>query len=163
MNSVYLILGGNLGNKRYNLEKALRCVSLEIGIIKRKSGIYETEPWGYEDNRNFFNQVIEINTSLNPPELLEKIKTIEARFGRSNNGSAKYQPREMDMDILFFNDEIIQLPGLTIPHPRLHERNFVLIPFIDLAADFIHPVFNQTIMQLKSQCKDKKWTKLVTG
>lgn len=163
VNSAYIILGGNLGDKRKNLETAQRLVSLQIGKIKRSSGIYETEPWGFEDSRNFFNQVIEIDTGLNPPELLERIKKIEAKFGRIKKQSKKYQSRQMDMDILFFNNEIIRLPGLTIPHPRIHERNFVLVPLSELAADFVHPIFNQTILQLKSQCKDRKWTKSVSG
>lgn len=162
MNTVYINLGGNLGDKRKNLEIALQVISRKIGKIQRQSLIYETEPWGFEDSKNFFNQVIEIDTSSNPPELLEKIKKIEERFGRSENQSAIYQPRQMDIDILFFNDEIIKLPGLVIPHPRLHERNFVLEPLSELAADLVHPIFNQTILQLKATCKDKKWTKPVT-
>jgi len=162
VNSVYIILGGNLGDKRKNLEIALQVISQKIGKIQRQSLIYETEPWGFEDSKNFFNQVIEIDTSLNPSELLERIKKIEERFGRSENQSPKYQSRQMDIDILFFNDEIIKLPGLVIPHPRLHERNFVLVPLSELAADLVHPIFNQTILQLKAACKDKKWTKPVT-
>ncbi len=142
---------------------ARRFIGLEIGEIKQQSGIYETQPWGFEDSRNFYNQVIEISTSLSSAELLERIKKAEARFGRSHSQSKKYQSRQMDMDILFFNNEIIQLPGLTIPHPRLHERNFVLIPLSELAADYVHPVLNQTVLQLKSQCRDKKWVKPVTG
>ncbi len=161
MNSVYIILGGNLGDIRKNMEIALQVISQKIGKIHRQSHIYETEPWGFENSKNFFNQVIDIDTSLNPPELLEKIKKIEERFGRSENQSPKYQPRQMDIDILFFNDEIIKLPGLVIPHPRLHERNFVLAPLSELAADLVHPIFNQTILQLKAACKDKKWTKPV--
>jgi 2-amino-4-hydroxy-6-hydroxymethyldihydropteridine diphosphokinase len=161
VNSVYIIIGGNLGNKSKNLEIAHRFINLEIGEIERESGIYETEPWGFEDSRNFFNQVIKIKTQLSPSEILERIKKIESRFGRSTGQSIKYQSRQMDMDILFFNDNIIKLPGLTIPHPRLHERNFVLAPLCELAADFVHPVFNQTIRQLRSQCKDKKWIRSV--
>ena len=161
MNSVYIILGGNLGNKSINLETARRLINLEIGEIEKESGIYETEPWGFDDSRNFFNQVIKVKTKLNPSEILVRIKEIESRFGRSGRQSPVYQSRQMDMDILFFNDDIIKLPGLIIPHPRLHERNFVLVPLTELAADFVHPIYNQTIRQLKSQCKDKKWTKSV--
>ena len=162
MNSVYIILGGNLGNKRKNLLLAHRMVRREIGKIRRLSNIYETEPWGFEDSNTFLNQVAEIHTSLEPLEILEKIKRIEAHLGRTINQHVKYQPRQMDIDMLFFNNEVIHLPGLTIPHPLLHIRNFVLVPLCELAADFIHPVFDKTILQLKDECKDNRWTRIAT-
>ena len=163
MNSTYLILGGNLGDRRKNLEIVLPLIIRTIGKIQKQSFIYETEPWGFEDSKNFLNQVLKINTSLDPTELLERIKIIEERFGRLENQPPGYQSRQMDIDILFFNDEIIKMPGLIIPHPRLHERNFVLVPLCEVAADFVHPIFNQTILQLKAGCKDRKWTKPVAG
>jgi 2-amino-4-hydroxy-6-hydroxymethyldihydropteridine diphosphokinase len=161
VNSVYLVLGGNLGNRKKNLEIALRMIGVEIGIIQRLSGIYETEPWGFKDTGNFMNQVIEITTDLQPPEVLEKIKKIETYFGREMHEHIKYEPRRMDIDILFYNSEIIQLPDLNIPHPYLHERNFVLVPLNELAADFIHPLLKKSISQLKSECKDTKWTNAI--
>jgi 2-amino-4-hydroxy-6-hydroxymethyldihydropteridine diphosphokinase len=161
MSSVYLILGGNLGDRQKNLEVSRHIIGLEIGIIQRFSGIYETEPWGFEDSRNFLNQVIEISTSLNPMNVLGKIKKIEAGFGRSVNQSVKYQPRKMDIDMLFYDHQVINLPELIIPHPLLHERNFVLAPLCELAADFIHPTLNKTIHRLKAECRDKKWTRPV--
>jgi len=159
VNSVYIILGGNLGDKSKNLGIARLIINLEIGKIVRQSDVYETEPWGFENPDNFLNQVIEIKTSLNPLDLMKKIKKIETRFGRSTNQPSPYQSRQMDIDILFFNDEIIELPELVIPHPRLHERNFVLVPLTELEASLVHPVFNKTIRQLKAICKDKKWVK----
>ncbi len=138
---------------------AHRIIDLQIGKIQRSSGIYETEPWGFEDSRSFYNQAIEINTSLNPLEVLGEIKKIEASFGRQESQPLEYQSRKMDIDMLFYNNEIINLPELIIPHPRLHERNFVLAPLCEIAADIIHPVFNQTVLQLKNGCKDKKWTR----
>jgi 2-amino-4-hydroxy-6-hydroxymethyldihydropteridine diphosphokinase len=137
-------------------------ISSEIGKVHRLSNIYETEPWGFNDPKTFLNQVVEIYTSLNPLELFEKIRKIEAAFGRKLDNHIQYQPRKMDLDILFYNREIIHLPGLIIPHPLLHKRNFVIVPLCELAANFIHPVFNKTILQLKADCKDNKWTRIVT-
>lgn len=162
MNSVYLILGGNLGNRRKNLVLALGMIRVEIGNILRGSNIYETEPWGLKNVKTFYNQVIEINTFLTPLELLEKINSIESSFGRGRNQHIRYQSRRMDIDILFYNKEVVNLPELTIPHPRLHERNFVLMPLCELAAELIHPVFDKTIRQLKAECKDDKWTRIVS-
>lgn len=162
MNLAYLILGGNLGNKRKNLAHALGMISVETGNIQRLSNIYETEPWGLKNVKTFFNQVIEIKTSLEPLELLEKINSIELSFGRRRKQCISYQSRLMDIDILFYNNEVINLPELTIPHPRLHERNFVLMPLCELAAELIHPVLDKTIRQLKAECKDDKWTRIVS-
>ena len=161
MNSAYLILGGNLGNKRKNLALALGMIRAGIGNILRGSNIYETEPWGLKNVKTFFNQVIEINTFLTPLELLEKKNKIESSFGRRRDQHNRYQSRRMDIDILFYDKEVINMPELTIPHPRLHERNFVLMPLCELAAELIHPVLNKTIRQLKAECKDVKWTRIV--
>jgi 2-amino-4-hydroxy-6-hydroxymethyldihydropteridine diphosphokinase len=162
VNSVYIILGGNRGNRRKNLLLAHHMIGMEIGKIHRFSNIYETEPWGFKDSKTFLNQVVEIHTSLKPLQVLEKARIIEAVFGHRLDNHVKYQPRRMDLDILFYNREIIHLPELIIPHPLLHERNFVLTPLCELAANFIHPVFNKTILQLKTDCKDNKWTRIVT-
>ncbi len=162
MNSVYLILGGNLGNKRKNLALALSMIRSEIGNIQKGSNIYETEPWGLKNVKTFVNQVIETNTLLTPLELLEKIHKIESSFGRIRDHGIRYHSRRMDIDILFYNQEVINLPELTIPHPRLHERNFVLMPLCELAAELIHPVFDKTIRQLKTECKDNKWTRIIS-
>ncbi|MBN2215192.1 MAG: 2-amino-4-hydroxy-6-hydroxymethyldihydropteridine diphosphokinase [Bacteroidales bacterium] len=160
MNSVYILLGGNVGNKRKNLAIAHRMIREKACFIKRLSNIYETEAWGFEDSGTFLNQAAEMETSLKPLEVLEKVRSIEADFGRRRDQRIRYQPRRMDIDILFYNSDVINLPGLIIPHPLLHLRNFVLVPLCELAADFVHPVFNKTILQLKNECKDEKWTRL---
>lgn len=146
--------GGNLGDRKKNLYSTADFIQNEIGIITKSSSVYETEPWGFEHNANFLNQAFEVNTELQPEEILERIKNFEDKSGKQKRTNA-YLPREMDIDILFFNNEIINLPDLTIPHPRLHERKFVLEPLNEINPDLIHPVFNKKISELYKNCRDK--------
>lgn len=119
----------------------------------RESFIYETEPWGAREQRNFLNQVIEYSTLLEPFELLEEIHRIETKCGRKLL-RAKYAPRPIDIDILFYNDRILTTERLKIPHPLIHMRKFVLVPMLDLAPEFRHPVLGKTIAQLLTLCED---------
>lgn len=160
MNTLFLSLGSNLGNRWQNLSEARRLIDSGAGRILMTSHVFEAEPWGISFQDNFLNQVLKINTELNPVEILKKTKSVESVLGRNINDNKKYQPRQMDIDILFFNDEIIRLPELTIPHPALHERNFVLVPLCEIAAEFIHPVLKKTIYQLSKDCKDEKWVRV---
>ena len=140
--SVYLGLGSNLGNRKVCLALAITKLSNHLNLIIQSS-IYETEPWGYTKQEKFLNQVIKGKTKLNPYDLLDLIKQIENEVGRSP--TFRFGPREIDIDILFYDDLKINTPNLTIPHPRFHERAFILIPLADIESDLVHPVTGQTI------------------
>jgi 2-amino-4-hydroxy-6-hydroxymethyldihydropteridine diphosphokinase len=142
---VYLGLGSNLGERRAYLLAAAAALPPPVKVL-RASSIYETEPWGYRDQPSFLNQVIEAETDLPPLELLAHLKQIEANLGRQP--TFRYGPRLIDLDILFYGDQAIDLPGLTIPHPRLAERAFVLAPLAELAPALRHPLTGKTILEL---------------
>jgi len=142
---VYLSLGTNLGNRKKNLEAALEEFPPELFILAC-SPIYQTEPWGYTDQPDFLNQVVLVETSLLPQELLDYIKAIEHKIGRKP--SFRYGPREVDIDILFYGKRIIQDEDLAIPHPRLKDRAFVLVPLADVDPELIYPGTNQSITDL---------------
>lgn len=142
---VFIALGTNLGNRMGNLRQAVRSLPPTV-LPVRVSPVYETQPWGYEQQPTFLNAVLEAETSLKPGALLAYLKDIEIRLGRQpgfRNG-----PRAIDLDVLFYDQQIVALPGLEIPHPRLHERAFVLVPLANLAPDFIHPILQQTVLEL---------------
>jgi 2-amino-4-hydroxy-6-hydroxymethyldihydropteridine diphosphokinase len=121
--------------------------------VSNASSIYETAAWGKNDQPAFLNQVLEIETALSPPQLLKTILAIEENIGRVRQ--EKYGPRIIDIDILLFNDEVLHLPMLKIPHPQLQNRRFVLVPLAEIAPDLIHPVFKKTIAELLAICPDK--------
>lgn len=143
--TVYLSLGTNLGRRAANLRSALASLAPQVRV-RRVSPVYETDPWGYEAQPPFFNQVVEAETALPPQELLAKLKTIEKDLGREP--TFRYGPRLIDLDLIFYDDQVIQTDGLTVPHPRLAERAFVLVPLADLAPDFIHPLLQQSVRDL---------------
>lgn len=145
MHTLYLALGSNLGNRRGNLQAALDALSPQIHWL-RSSPIYETPPWGFTDQPAFLNMVIEAETDLEPAELLKAIKDIEARVGRTP--SFRYGPRQIDLDILFYDDLVVDTPELDIPHPRLAERAFVLQPLADLNPGLSHPQLKYTVNEL---------------
>ena len=158
MPDVYLLLGGNLGDRIKKFQKASELISEEIGEISDSSSVYETEPWGFNHRLNFLNQVLKVDTILEPEEVLKKIIKIEELFGRKRHDK-RYQARAIDIDILFYNKKIIKSDNLIIPHPKIHERMFILVPMDELLPDFIHPVLNKSVNQLKNECKDKKSVK----
>jgi 2-amino-4-hydroxy-6-hydroxymethyldihydropteridine diphosphokinase len=154
---VYLALGSNQGDRLANLHSVITGLPPLARVIS-ESNIYETPPWGFEQQPPFFNQVIEVITHLAPQELLNSLKALEIRLGRQptfRNG-----PRLIDIDILLYDNLILRSPGLTIPHPRMDERAFVLVPLADLAPDQRHPISGLTVRQLLSQV-DASQTKLV--
>lgn len=154
MTKVYLLLGGNLGDKEKIFSEARINLHNLIGEITAQSAVYETEPWGFESTDLFWNQVLEIVTSLSPEEVLRKTQQTELELGRIRK-SNQYDSRIIDIDILFYGEEIVELPTLIIPHPRIQERKFVLIPLNEIAPDLKHPVFQKTISQLLSECADE--------
>ncbi len=152
MNLAYLLIGGNIGDRLANLETARNRIEAKCGPIQNLSAIYETEAWGLKDQAAFYNQALAITTALSPAHLLETILEIEVSMGRKR--LIPLGPRNIDIDIIYFNQEIIETDGLIIPHPRLSERNFVLAPLVEIAADFEHPVLKKSNSQLYQACKD---------
>ncbi|MCB0560028.1 MAG: 2-amino-4-hydroxy-6-hydroxymethyldihydropteridine diphosphokinase [Lewinellaceae bacterium] len=151
-NQVYLHTGTNLGNREANLQRANEWIEEEIGPIEQVSKVYRTKAWGITDQPDFLNQALLVGSLLSPFELLERIHAIERRMGRVRE--IKWGERIIDIDILFFNDEIIDTEKLTIPHPYLHYRNFVLLPLMDIAPGLLHPGFKLTIAELFANSED---------
>jgi 2-amino-4-hydroxy-6-hydroxymethyldihydropteridine diphosphokinase len=154
MHKVFLGIGGNVGNKRLNFEKVYSRIEEGAGTILERSPVYETPPWGFYASENFWNQVLFVETKLKPEDLLAVIRRIESSFKRKRE-PGRYISREMDIDILYYEDKRIDSEELTIPHPLLHQRLFVLVPLNELAPGFIHPVFRKTNRQLLAECKDE--------
>lgn len=150
---IYLLLGTNLGSRLQNLREAKRQINIQIGKVVKESFIYETEPWGVSDQPQYLNEVVEISTSLKPTEILRRVLLIEKGLGRIRQ--EKWGARIVDIDLLFYNDETINTTALQVPHPRLHERNFTLIPLAEIAPDFIHPVFQKSIQALLEESTDQ--------
>jgi len=150
--NVYLSLGSNMGDRAAYLRDAAGMIDKNIGKIARKSHVYETQPWGESKQDLFFNQVLMVNTTLDPRDLLEIITHIEKELGRVK--TEKWGPRTIDIDILFYGKRIIRDKGLDIPHPELHKRGFVLVPMMEIAPELEHPVFKQPIDELYMACKD---------
>lgn len=150
---IYLSLGSNIGNRKLHLDKAIDKLQ-KIAKIKQLSSVYETAPLGFESDDLFYNSCVSIECALSPIELLAEINRIETASGRVRLNDGKYHSRNLDIDILFYHNQVIQEENLTIPHPRLTERKFVLIPLFEIAADLIHPKLNESIAEILSKCKD---------
>jgi len=153
MNQVYLLIGGNLGDRFLLLSQANERIVNNIGTCIKKSSIYESEPWGFDSEQNFLNQILIIDTTLNSLEVLNECQKIENELGRIRE-SENYASRTMDIDILFFNNEIITEPRLKIPHEHLHKRRFTLEPLVELTPGFIHPLLNKSLKEILKNCSD---------
>lgn len=152
MNEVYLLTGGNIGDRQRYLLQARSDIEKRCGDIIRESSLYETAAWGNEQQEAFLNQVLEVQTKQTPDEVLKTILQIEEHLGRKRD--LKYGPRTIDIDILFFNNEVINQPGLVIPHAEIQHRRFVLVPLNEISSNKIHPLLKKTIAQLLAECPD---------
>ncbi len=152
MNTLYILVGGNMGNRPGNLKKALSWLTKEIGRVIQSSLIYETEAWGKSDQPDFYNQVHILDTKLSASEAMKSILEIEKKMGRVR--TVKNAERIIDIDILFFNEEIINDSGLIVPHSEIANRRFVLVPLAELSPGFVHPVLHKSMLDLLSTCKD---------
>ena len=152
MSYAYLLLGSNLGNKEENLRNAVKLLK-KTGKVVRQSAIYETEPWGFTDERNFFNMALCLDTTLNPFELINEILKIEICIGRIRQNK-QWVAREIDIDIIFYDDRVVNEEHLLIPHPHAAKRKFVLVPLKEIAPSLIHPILKKSISQLLSECPD---------
>ncbi|MEA3430384.1 MAG: 2-amino-4-hydroxy-6-hydroxymethyldihydropteridine diphosphokinase [Nanoarchaeota archaeon] len=161
MVKAYIGIGSNTGNKENNIMRATTVLS-NLFDVTNKSSVYEAEPIGYKYNDWFFNSVIEVETDLEPELLLKKLQMIEDQFGRQR--SVKYGKITMDLDLLFYENKIMEQFNLQIPHTKIPDRRFVLLPMNEIAPDFMHPVTNKTMKALlKEVGKDKVVKKVKTN
>ena len=154
MNTVYIQLGSNIGERKSYIAKSMEQIEENIGKIIIESSIFETIPWGNENQNNFLNSVIKINTTLDAFRVLKKSQEIENNLGRER--VEKWGERTIDIDILFYNNEIINTTKLNIPHPFIQKRKFVLVPLSEIAPNYIHPTLKKNISTLLSECKDNQ-------
>ncbi|MGE5393735.1 MAG: 2-amino-4-hydroxy-6-hydroxymethyldihydropteridine diphosphokinase [Candidatus Saccharibacteria bacterium] len=154
MSKVYLLLGGNIGDKQQIFAQATSLLGERVGKITRRSSIYETEPWGFESSEMFWNQVLELEVNIPAKKVLQIILQIEHELGRIRKTS-QYDSRVIDIDILFYDNQVIDWPELVIPHPRIQERKFVLVPLNELVPDMVHPGLQKSIYQLLGECPDQ--------
>ncbi|MGE0560848.1 MAG: 2-amino-4-hydroxy-6-hydroxymethyldihydropteridine diphosphokinase [Flavobacteriales bacterium] len=153
MSSLILGLGGNQGNVLDTFQEVEYLISNEIGIILKRSSDYQTEAWGNTHQPDFFNKVIQIETNLSVQDCLKKVLEIEQQLGRVRT-KQKWTERVIDIDILFYDDVVINQEELVIPHPYIQDRNFVLFPLVEIYPNFLHPTLNKTVNELLKNCED---------
>lgn len=151
----HISIGSNAGNRDQNIELSLQMIQEKIGRIVSQSHVYESQSWGYE-GQNFLNLTVLVKTALKPVEILNANQVIEKEMGRIKI-PGRYTDRTIDLDILFYEDLVLNTEKLSIPHPHLQNRLFVLIPLMDISPDFTHPVFHKNIQQLREECADTGW------
>lgn len=152
MTQVFLLLGSNLGDREALLAQTIQLIEQRVGPLTAASAVYETQSWGKTDEPDYLNQVIMLYTNEVPEKLLDNLLNIEHEMGRERR--ERWGARVIDVDILFYGDEVINTPKLQIPHPRLHERRFTLEPLAEIAPGFIHPVLNKDVLQLLNELHD---------
>ncbi len=151
---VFLLLGSDMGDRLSNLSQARDFICAAVGALLEQSPIYETEAWGFASEALFLNQVLRVESDLSAFDLLELLKQIELRMGRLPSLLEGYVSRAIDIDILFYGNELIDSEHLTIPHSKLHERRFALLPMVDIASDMYHPLLKKSLIQLLNECQD---------
>ena len=161
MQEVYLLLGSNVGNRAKNLAKATQQIAQRCGEVFVQSHLYETAAWGNTNQQSFYNMSVGIHTDLLPESLLVTVKEIEQEVGRVE--TIHWGPRIIDIDIILYAQEIVDLPQLKIPHPYMHERRFTLTPLAEVAGSAFHPVFNKTVNELLKECSDDSEVKAINN
>ena len=155
-----ILIGSNQGQRELIISQSIKMLAERCGEVLLVSSLYETEPWGFIAEQNFLNQVVALDTEMNPYDLLRELMMIEKELGRKRHDVEGYESRPIDLDILYYDDIIINDEDLILPHPRLHKRRFALMPLCDIAADFIHPVFKRSNRELLNECEDTSEVKL---
>ena len=153
MSKIYLSIGSNKGNRSVLINKAIDEIEKKVGIIISRSSIYQSKSWGFDSN-DFYNLCLLIDTDITPKSLLINLKKIEKSIGREDTDGS-YSDRFIDIDILFYDNIITDLEDLKIPHPKIEIRKFVLVPMLEIADDYVHPILNKTIKELDNECSDQ--------
>lgn len=154
MSNLYLSIGTNLGDRRSNLKTAITLISQRIGAVQAVSEVVETEPWGFQSPNAFLNQALQVTTGLNPVDALKAAQAIEREMGRTvKSHNSMYADRLIDIDLIFFDDQVIELPGLKIPHPLMHKRQFVLEPLSEIAPEIVHPLLHKTVKEMLEEIR----------
>lgn len=159
MQTVYLLLGSNLGDRNAYLKEALQQLEKSVGRVIRTSSVYETQSWGVANQPDYLNQVVEMETLFLPDKILEKTQYIEENLYRER--TKKWDSRTIDIDVLFYGTEIIDLPNLKIPHLQIQNRLFTLVPLNELIPNFVHPILNKTIQELRQEVSDELLVKKI--
>lgn len=152
MNTAYLLIGGNMGNRSAYLAQAISLMEASCGSIVQCSSVYETAAWGVTDQPSFYNQAIQLTTFMEPELLMQTLLEIEETMGRKR--MVRMGPRIIDLDLLLMNNLVWQSPQLTLPHPALPDRRFALLPLAEIAAELVHPILHKTIAELLAECSD---------
>ena len=153
-------LGSNLNDRFASLSRSLTLLKEEAGDIVAASSVWETEPWGFDADDKFLNMVAVLETGNQPRQLMQLFRSIEGRMGRKRRGGGRYESRIIDIDILLWQDRVISMPGLEVPHPKLADRRFVLEPLNEVAPDAVHPVTGLTVKEMHDLCADNSDVRL---